>query len=127
MMVVEVSASMGITTFVIMVMSGPDDGQKIYLSREYGDGDLGEDNSWVVVFGRREECDVSIPFDTQVSRRHAALRVTDEYRFILEDTGSLNGTFVGKTRIEEPTVVERGELFRLGRTWMRIQPEEGAE
>jgi hypothetical protein len=127
MMLAEVSASMGITAFVIMVMSGPDDGQKIYLSREYGDGDLGEDNSWVVVFGRREECDVSIPFDTQVSRRHAALRVTDEYRFILEDTGSLNGTFVGKTRIEEPTVVERGELFRLGRTWMRIQPEEGAE
>jgi hypothetical protein len=127
MMLAEVSASMGITAFVIMVMSGPDDGQKIYLSREYGDGDLGEDNSWVLVFGRREECDVSIPFDTQVSRRHAVLRVTDERRFLLEDTGSLNGTFVGKTRIEEPTVVERGELFRLGRTWMRIQPEEGAE
>jgi pSer/pThr/pTyr-binding forkhead associated (FHA) protein len=118
---------MGITAFVIMVMSGPDDGQKIYLSREYGDGELEEDNSWLVAFGRREECDVSIPFDTQVSRRHAVLRVTDECRFLLEDTGSLNGTFVGKTRIEEPTAVERGELFRLGRTWMRIEPDEGAE
>jgi pSer/pThr/pTyr-binding forkhead associated (FHA) protein len=119
---------MGITAFVIMVMSGPDDGQKIYLSREYADGTLEDDNSWAVVFGRREESDVSIPFDTQVSRRHAVLRVTDDSRFLLEDMGSLNGTFVRKTRIEEPTAIERGELFRLGRTWFRIQPEdEGAE
>ena len=123
----NVSARMGMTSFVIMVMSGPDDGQKIYLSQEYGDGKLDEDNRWVLMFGRREECDVSIPFDTQVSRRHAVLRVTGDRRFLLEDMGSLNGTFVGKMRIEEPTVVERGELFRLGRTWMRIQPGEGAE
>jgi pSer/pThr/pTyr-binding forkhead associated (FHA) protein len=118
---------MSITAFVIMIMSGPDDGQKIYLSREYGDGNLEDDNSWVVSFGRREECDVSIPFDTQVSRRHAVLRVTDDCRFLLEDMESLNGTFVGKARIGEQTVVERGELFRLGRTWMRIQPDEGTE
>ncbi len=118
---------MGITAFVIMIMSGPDDGQKIFLSREYGDGNLLQDNSWVLLFGRREECDLSIPFDTQVSRRHAVLRVTDDRRFFLEDLGSLNGTFVGKVRIDEPTAVGRGELFRLGRTWMRIQPEEGVE
>ena len=127
MMSAEVSVSMGITAFVIMIMSGPDDGQKIYLSREYGDGNLAEDNSWVLSFGRREECDVSIPFDTQVSRRHAVLRVTDDRRFFLDDMGSLNGTYVGKARIEEPTEVERGELFRLGRTWMRVQPDEGDE
>ena len=117
----------GITAFVIMIMSGPDDGQKVYLSREYGDGKLEDDHSWVLVFGRREECDVSIPFDTQVSRRHAVLRVTDDRRFLLQDLGSLNGTYVRKARIEEPTAVERGELFRLGRTWMRIQPDEGTE
>jgi pSer/pThr/pTyr-binding forkhead associated (FHA) protein len=127
MMSAEVSMGMGITAFVIMIMSGPDDGQKVYLSREYGDGNLSQDNSWTLSFGRREECDVSIPFDTQVSRRHAVLRVTDDRRFFLEDMGSLNGTYVGKARIEEPTEVERGELFRLGRTWMRIQPEEGDE
>ena len=123
----QVGASMGITAFVIMIMSGPDDGQKIYLSREYGDGKLEDDRSWVLVFGRREECDVSIPFDTQVSRRHAILRVTDDNRFLLQDLGSLNGTYVRKVRIDEPTAVERGELFRLGRTWMRIQLDEGSE
>jgi pSer/pThr/pTyr-binding forkhead associated (FHA) protein len=116
---------MSVTSFVIMVMSGPDDGQKIYLSREYRDGELEDDGTWLLVFGRREECDVSIPFDTQVSRRHATLRITADDQFWLADAGSLNGTFVGKTRIEAPTVIERGQLFRLGHTWMRIQPEEG--
>jgi pSer/pThr/pTyr-binding forkhead associated (FHA) protein len=98
----------------------------VYLNQEHGDGERGEDDSWVLSFGRREECDVSIPFDTQVSRRHALLRIWPDGKLWLEDLGSLNGTFVEKTRIEAPTVVERGQLFRLGRTWMRIQPE-GAE
>jgi pSer/pThr/pTyr-binding forkhead associated (FHA) protein len=117
---------MNVASCVIMIMSGPDDGQKIYLSREYGDGELDDDGTWSLFFGRREECDVSIPFDTQVSRRHAALRIAPDNQFWLEDVGSLNGTFVEKTRIETATAIERGQLFRLGRTWMRIQPEEGA-
>lgn len=114
---------MSVTSLIIMIMSGPDDGQQIYLNQEHGDGERGEDGAWVLSFGRREECDVSIPFDTQVSRRHALLRVMPDGQLRLEDLGSLNGTFVEKTRIEAPTVVERGHLFRLGRTWMRIQPE----
>jgi pSer/pThr/pTyr-binding forkhead associated (FHA) protein len=118
---------MNVASCVIMIMSGPDDGQKLYLSREYGDGELADDGTWSLFFGRREECDVSIPFDTQVSRRHAALRITPDNRFWLEDVGSLNGSYVEKTRIETATVIERGQLFRLGRTWMRIQPEEEAE
>lgn len=118
---------MNIVSLVLMIMSGPDDGQKIYLSRQHGDGKLDEDGTWSVFFGRREECDVSIPFDTQVSRHHAALRIMPDGRFWLEDTRSLNGTFVEKTRIEAMTTIERGQLFRLGRTWIRIQPEEEAE
>jgi pSer/pThr/pTyr-binding forkhead associated (FHA) protein len=110
-------------TLVIMFMSGCDDGQKVYLSQEHGDGSVDANGTWSLVFGRREECDVSIPFDTQVSRQHAVLRVARDGRFWLVDEDSLNGTYVGKTRIEEPTAVERGQLFRLGRTWLRIQEE----
>ncbi|MBN2304331.1 MAG: FHA domain-containing protein [Anaerolineae bacterium] len=108
---------------VIMFMSGPDDGQKIYLSYDAGDGYLNTDGSWQIVFGRREECDVSIPFDTQVSRQHAMLRMMLNGEFLLIDSGSLNGTFVRKERIDQPTRIKRGELFRLGRTSLRIQPE----
>jgi pSer/pThr/pTyr-binding forkhead associated (FHA) protein len=106
------------------VMSGPDDGQVLYLDQDR-DGQLEPDGTWSIMFGRREECDVSIPFDTQVSRRHAYLHLQPDGRFVLEDVGSLNGTFLSKnkTRIEEPVLVERGQLFRLGRTWVRIQAD----
>jgi pSer/pThr/pTyr-binding forkhead associated (FHA) protein len=106
----------------IMIMSGPDDGQLLYLSREHGDGEMGLDGVWSVVIGRKEECDISLPFDTQVSRQHAILRVTPDDIW-LEDGGSLNGTYVGKKRIGSPAQIQRGQLFRLGRTWLRIQPE----
>ncbi len=109
---------------VIMVMSGPDDGQELFLERAR-DGRVAADGTWSILFGRREECDVSIPFDTQVSRRHAYLHIAEDDHFLLEDVGSLNGTFINKSksRIEEPVSVEPGQLFRLGRTWMRIQGE----
>ena len=112
------------TDLIIMVMSGPDDGQTLHLDQAR-DGQVKTDGTWSILFGRREECDVSIPFDTQVSRRHAYLHIKPDGHFLLEDAGSLNGTFVNKskTRIEEPVFVEQGQLFRLGRTWMRIQAD----
>ncbi|NDJ77136.1 MAG: FHA domain-containing protein [Chloroflexi bacterium] len=108
---------------VIMIMSGPDDGRKIYLSQRHGDGFISTDGSWSIALGRREECDISIPFDTQVSRQHAVLRLTPDGQLWLMDAGSLNGTFFGQQRLEEPVQLERGQLFRLGRTWMRVQDE----
>lgn len=105
----------------IMFMSGPDDGQEIELSRENQDGYETEEGVWTLVFGRREECDVSIPFDTQVSRKHALLRIHTDGQIVLVDTGSLNGTYIGEKRIEQPASIRVGELFRLGRTWLRIQ------
>lgn len=110
---------------IIMVMSGPDDGQKIYLSHRDGKGQVNADGTWSLVFGRREECDINIPFDTQISRQHALLRITPDNALWLLDVGSLNGTFVGDLRVEKPTRLQRGQLFRLGRTWMRVQPEVG--
>lgn len=110
---------------VIMIMSGPDDGQKIYLSQEHGDGQIDADGAWLLALGRREECDVSIPFDTQVSRHHATLRIALDGTLWLVDAASLNGTYVGNARIEQPARLQRGQLFRLGRTWMRVQPETG--
>lgn len=106
-----------------MIMSGPDDGRIVTLSPRSGHGRLDDSKVWTLTFGRREECDVSIPFDTQVSRQHATLTVTPDGGLWLKDSGSLNGTFVRNVRIKEVTPVERGQLFRLGRTWMRIQPD----
>jgi pSer/pThr/pTyr-binding forkhead associated (FHA) protein len=114
-------------SLVVKIMSGPDDGQKLYLDQDHGDGYISPDGSWSLVLGRREESDVSIPFDTQVSRQHAMLRVTPDGELWLVDAGSLNGTFVEKCRVERPQSVQRGHLIRLGRTWLRIEREAGEE
>ena len=114
-------------SLTIMIMSGPDDGRELHLSQHRGDGFVSADGTWSLVFGRRDECDVYIPFDTQVSRQHAVLRVTQDGALWLTDAGSLNGTFVGDMQLEEPAHVRHGQLFRLGRTWMRVQPEVDGE
>lgn len=105
----------------IMFMSGPDDGRVLYFSPEQGHGHAHTDGSWSLSVGRRQDCDVSIPFDTLLSRQHALLRRTPDGRLWLIDAGSMNGTFVDETRIEKPTPIMNGQLFRLGRTWLRVQ------
>ncbi|MDQ2874079.1 MAG: FHA domain-containing protein, partial [Actinomycetota bacterium] len=48
--------------------------------------------------GRDPECDVVVA-DTRVSWQHAVLRVEDSH-WVLADTGSTNGTFVGDRRVD---------------------------
>jgi len=108
-----------------MIMSGPDDGRVLVLSARAGHGRVDASSTWTISFGRREECDVSIPFDTQVSRQHATLTVAPDGALWLKDSGSLNGTFVRGVRIEEITPIERGQLFRLGHTWLRVEMDAG--
>ena len=110
---------------VIMIMSGPDDGREIRLCRAEGHGHVAPDGAWSLLLGRRDDCDISIPFDTQISRRHAMLRVSPDGRLWLSDAGSLNGTFIGTERIAEPTLLHEGQFFRLGRTWFRVQSLKG--
>jgi pSer/pThr/pTyr-binding forkhead associated (FHA) protein len=85
--------------------------------------------------GRREGSDVHLPFDNQVSRNHARLGCvavptgnSDSsgapyvLTFWLEDGGSRNGTFIDKVEasIEGRVSVRPGSLFRIGRTWLRL-------
>ena len=103
----------------IMFMSGPDDGMESWLKSNQNKGRAIVEG-WEFIAGRGEECDLKIPFDTQVSRRHAILRLTNEILEI-EDLRSRNGTFVKKRRINQPAVIQPGELFRMGHTWLRMQ------
>lgn len=112
---------MGCDTLDIMVMSGPDDGKLVSLRRAQGHGHVSTDGTWSLFFGRRDDCDVVIPFDTQVSRKHACVRIAPDGRLWLDDEGSLNGTYLEQDRVTAPVPVLRGQLFRLGRTWFRIQ------
>ena len=51
----------------------------------------------------REGADIAVQGDTEMSRRHARLRV-EGGRVLVEDLGSTNGTYVGDRRITEPGV-----------------------
>jgi predicted component of type VI protein secretion system len=100
----------------ITFMSGPLDGKTMTWSAAEG-SDL------LLTIGRRDGCDIMLDYDSQVSRLHA--RVTYESgvrRFFLEDLNSRNGTFLNNEKIGGKVSLERGQLFRAGRTWMRVDP-----
>ncbi len=114
----------------ITYMSGPLDGKKLNFEQPA----IGDDR--IITIGRREGCDIHMPFDSQVSRIHARLGCVavnadaDDsmdgesmvLSFWLEDSGSRNGTFIEKREqpVEGRISLRPGTLFRIGRTWMRL-------
>jgi FHA domain/zinc-ribbon domain len=58
--------------------------------------------------GRSPDCEIFLD-DVTVSRNHALLVETDG-KFVVEDQGSLNGTFVNRKRIDSAPLAEGDEL-----------------
>ena len=117
--------------FSITYMSGPFDGKTLRFDQP----DVGDE--LVLNIGRREGCDIHLPFDNQVSRLHARLgcvsnpvtasdSVTEPFilSFWLEDMRSRNGTFIEREKdpLRGRTSLRPGTLFRIGRTWLRLDP-----
>ncbi len=113
----------------VTYMSGPLDGKTLRFEQPDVNDEL------VLNIGRREGCDIHLAFDNQVSRLHARLgcvstevtasdSVTEPYvlSFWVEDMRSRNGTYI--EREKEPlrgrTSLRPGTLFRIGRTWLRL-------
>jgi pSer/pThr/pTyr-binding forkhead associated (FHA) protein len=72
----------------------------------------------------RENADVLVSHPT-ASRRHAKLTVADG-KYMLEDLGSTNGTFVEDRKVEpgQPVEVEPGAEIRFGSATMRLEAPE---
>ena len=62
--------------------------------------------------GRSPDCDVFLD-DVTVSRRHAQVLRRDG-RFVIEDKGSLNGTFLNRRRIESGQL-DDGDEVQIGK------------
>ncbi len=58
--------------------------------------------------------------DDYASSHHARLYQT-EGRWIVEDVGSTNGTWIDRTRITAPTLLEPGAPLRVGRTVFELR------
>jgi hypothetical protein len=62
--------------------------------------------------GRSPDCGIFLD-DVTVSRRHAVLSQRDDH-FVIEDQGSLNGTFVNRRRVESAEL-EDGDELQIGK------------
>ena len=62
--------------------------------------------------GRSPACDIFLD-DVTVSRNHAVL-VAEGDRFVIEDQGSLNGTYVNRRRVES-SELEDGDELQIGK------------
>lgn len=83
----------------IQVIEGPDKGRSFEITESDG------------LVGRRNG---AVPLtDSTVSRRHARL-VRENGRWILEDLGSANGTFLNGTRLVRQMTVHGGDQIRCG-------------
>jgi pSer/pThr/pTyr-binding forkhead associated (FHA) protein len=105
-------------------MSGVEDGKSMTLMAEAGDGQI-DLESWVLSIGREDDRDIRLQRDSFISRKHATLVLRAE-QWWLTDLNSRNGSFVEidgeEMRVSETVAIRRGQLFKIGRTWMRIQP-----
>jgi serine/threonine-protein kinase len=94
----------------LVVISGPLTGQSFEVTAS-------------LVMGR-ENADLSLP-DLEVSRRHALIR-----RVVggieIQDLGSSNGTYVNGKRIEEPTMLVRGDLIQVGQIHLQVEAGEAS-
>lgn len=71
------------------------------------------------LIGREATCDISLPNDTTVSRRHAVV-TADAGVYSIRDEGSSNGTFVNGARITEQKLLP-GDEVQVGGTRFRFE------
>ena len=113
----------------IMFMSGPDDGAQFDLAgTDSPDEVLEEGVLHQFSIGRRESCDICVPYDTSVSRLHGWLQVREDGLWLV-DNDSRNGMFIDSNskRIIHPTYLRYGQLFRAANTFLRVQHPDDDE
>lgn len=81
--------------------------------------DYGVSLSGRAIIGRSVECDVTIPGDEEISKRHCELTLAGEY-VLLSDLNSTNGTAVNGVPIRSGHRLKSGDLILVGRTELRI-------
>lgn len=100
-------------TVKLTFMSGSRDGEVVQLQTAGG----------AISIGRTAPCELMLSDDPDMSRRHARLGWNGS-AWTLEDAGSSNGTFLGEfqteKRLNTPTAIKNGEIFRVGLTRFRL-------
>jgi pSer/pThr/pTyr-binding forkhead associated (FHA) protein len=72
----------------------------------------------ITVIGRSMENEVALN-DSFLSSKHARLELRGD-EWVLEDMGSTNGTFVNGFEARDPTIVNEGDIVRIGRIELKL-------
>ena len=77
--------------------------------------ELGEE----ITIGRAAGCQVTID-DTYASQLHARVFQRDGQIYV-EDLGSTNGTYLNRSKVTGPMVVQRGDQLQIGNTILELE------
>lgn len=100
------------TSALLVMQRGPSAGSRFLLDAER------------TTAGRGTESDIFLD-DVTVSRKHAEF-VREGARFWVRDVGSLNGTYVNRTRIDQ-VVLHSGDEVQIGKFRMTFHPSPHRE
>ena len=88
----------------------------VYRDDESRERIFGLGHRRTVTLGRRQEADVSMPWDPEMSRLHAELELRAGEWTVCDDGFSQNGTWVNGLRLSGRRRLADGDMLRLGRT-----------
>ncbi len=100
------------TSALLVMQRGPSAGARFLLDAER------------TVAGRSTHADIFLD-DVTVSRKHAEF-VRDGRQFVVRDIGSLNGTYVNRSRIDQ-AVLRAGDEVQIGKYRMTFHPSPHRE
>ncbi|MGV8966145.1 MAG: FHA domain-containing protein [Cellulomonas sp.] len=100
------------TSALLIMQRGPSAGARFLLDAEK------------TVAGRSVDADIFLD-DVTVSRRHAEF-VRENDDFVVRDIGSLNGTYINRTRIDS-AVLRSGDEVQIGKYRLTFHPSPGRE
>ena len=76
--------------------------------------------SQIVMVGRNAKNTIQLEFQ-DISRQHFKLRASAK-TFILEDTGSTNGTYLNNSKINKPCPLKKGDIIKVGNIALKYLP-----
>lgn len=100
------------TSALLIMQRGPSSGARFLLDAQK------------TVAGRSVDADIFLD-DVTVSRRHAEF-VREGDDFVMRDIGSLNGTYINRTRIDS-AVLRSGDEVQIGKYRLTFHPSPGRE
>jgi len=92
----------------LLLLSGPSAGLRYEIQAE-------------ATIGRSPSCEIPLPEDDHVSRRHARFFV-QEGQVRLADLGSRNGTAVNGERVSGEVLLHPGDRVQVGKTTVLVEP-----